>query len=170
MEESWESRKILSSFNSTYIALIPNTDNPQSFDDFQPISLCNCIYKVVAKFIARRVKKLLSKSISGEQFGFLEGRQIHEAIGVAQEVLHGIKTKNLKGFVLKIDMFKAYDRVSCLCRGVLLTQLAFALPFINLIMSCITTVSFEFLINGPASPFFHNKQGLRQGCPLSALI
>ena len=34
VEESRESRKILSSFNSTFIALIPKTDNPQSFDDF----------------------------------------------------------------------------------------------------------------------------------------
>jgi hypothetical protein len=48
-----------------------------------PISLCNCIYKIIAKIISKRIKGILSKSISQEQFGFLEGRQIHEAIGVA---------------------------------------------------------------------------------------
>jgi hypothetical protein len=45
-----------------------------------------------------------------EQFGFLEGRQIHEAIGVAQEALHNIKTRKLKSAILKIDISKAYDR------------------------------------------------------------
>jgi len=37
----------------------------------------------VKKIIARQLKPFLSDSISKEQFGFLEGRQIHEAIGVA---------------------------------------------------------------------------------------
>jgi hypothetical protein len=83
--------------NATFISLIPKKDAPQTFEDFRPISLCNNIYKVVTKIISRRLKSLLSKSISQEQFGFLEGRQIHEAIGVAQETLHSMKTKKTKG-------------------------------------------------------------------------
>lgn len=31
-------------FNSTFLALTPKVDNPQSFDDFRPISLRNSIY------------------------------------------------------------------------------------------------------------------------------
>jgi hypothetical protein len=61
-------------------------------EDFRPISLCNSIYKVVSKIISRRIKSILSKLVSQEQFDFLEGRKIHEAIGVAQEALHNIKT------------------------------------------------------------------------------
>jgi hypothetical protein len=87
-------------------------DDPQSFDDFRPISLCNCIYKIIAKIIARRLKPLLSEAISKEQFGFLEGRQIHEAIGVAQEGLHSLKTTREKGTILNIDLSKAYDWVN----------------------------------------------------------
>ena len=58
-------------------------DNPKSLHEFRPISLCNYIYKVISKVIAWRLKDLLSEHITGEQFGFLKGRQIHEAIGVA---------------------------------------------------------------------------------------
>lgn len=65
-------------FNSTLIALIPKFDLPKSFEDFRPISLCNCIYKFIGKAISIRIKKVLCGSISGEQFGFLPGRQIHE--------------------------------------------------------------------------------------------
>ena len=83
-----------------------------SLNDFRPISLCNCIYKVITKVIARRLKDLLSEHISGEQFGFLKGRQIHESIGVAQEGLHSMKTRKIKGAILKIDLSKAYDKVS----------------------------------------------------------
>ena len=68
------------SLNSTFITLIPKKD---TLDDFRPISLCNCIYKIISKVIAKRCKTVLSEKISLEQFGFLEGRLIHEAIGVA---------------------------------------------------------------------------------------
>ena len=64
-----------------FTSLIPKYDNLTSFQDFSPISLCNTIYKIVAKVISRWVKSLLSKYILGEQFGFL-GWQIHETIGV----------------------------------------------------------------------------------------
>ena len=40
------------SLNSTFIALIPKKDKPSSFADFRPISLCNLLYKLIAKVIA----------------------------------------------------------------------------------------------------------------------
>jgi len=81
-----------------------------------------------------------------------------------------MKTKNLRGAVLKIDLSKAYDKVSWLYIRMLLTHLGFGIDFIRWIMSCISTVSFSVLINGAASPFFHDERGLRQGCPLSPLL
>jgi len=71
---------------------------------------------------------------------------------------------------LKIDLFKAYDRVSWLYIRMLLTHLGFELPFINWIMSCISTVSFAVLINGETSTFFSAERGLHQGCLLSPLL
>jgi len=170
IEDSRVTGRLPASFNSTFIALIPKSDNAETLNEFRPISLCNCIYKIISKVIARRLKKNLSNNISAEQFGFLEGRQIHEAIGVAQEGLHSLKTKKLKGAVLKIDLSKAYDKVSWLFLRLLLTHLGFGIDFIRWVMSCITTVSFSVLINGAASPFFHAERGLRQGCPLSPLL
>ena len=76
-----------------------------------------------------------------------------------------MKTKNLKGAILKIDLAKAYDKVSWMYIRLLLTHLWFDIAFIRWVMSYITTMSFSILINGAASPFFHADRGLRQGCP-----
>eukprot|EP00253_Pinus_taeda_P021761 PITA_21761 len=170
VEESRVKGEIYRPFNSTFIALIPKKEEPETFEDFRPISLCNCIYKIIAKVIAIRLVPILSKNISMEQFGFLEGRQIHEAIRVAQEVLHSIKQKKKKWSILKIDLSKAYDRINWLYLRLLLTHLGFNYSFISWIMGCIANVSFVVLTNGATSPFFKSQRGLRQGCPLSPLL
>jgi hypothetical protein len=84
--------------------------------------------------------------------------------------MHSIKTRKLKGAILKLDLSKVYDRVSWLYSRLLITHLGFEVSFIRWVLSCITTVSFSVLINGSASHFFHLERGLRQGCPLSPLL
>jgi hypothetical protein len=69
------------------------------------------VYEIITKIIAARIKSTLFVGISKKQFGFLEGRQITDAIGIVQEVLHSIKVKNYKYLFLKMDLINAYDRV-----------------------------------------------------------
>lgn len=66
----------------------------------------------------------LSRYISFEQLAFLDGRQIHEVVGVAQEVTHNMKIQKLKGVVIKIDLSsKAYDKFNWIYIKFLLTHL-----------------------------------------------
>jgi hypothetical protein len=74
VEESRVNGHIHDPLNSTFISLIPKSDNPSSFDDFRPIYLCNCLYKIISKVISRRLKIILSRNISSEQFGFFGGK------------------------------------------------------------------------------------------------
>ena len=103
----------------------------------------------------------MGRYISYEQFGFLPGRQIHEAMGAMQEGIHAIHSKGLKSVVLKIDLSKAYDRVSWIYMRVILTKMGFCVPFITWVMSSLTSVSFSVLINGVDSSFFWSGRGLR---------
>jgi len=60
VEESLYEGHMHALFNSTFIVLIPKSDDPSSLDDFRPISLCNCIYKVISKIIEWWIKVILS--------------------------------------------------------------------------------------------------------------
>jgi hypothetical protein len=170
VEDSRTRGKIQSSLNSTFLALIPKENNPRTFMDFRPIALCNLCYKLISKVIANRIKPILSRALSSEQLGFLKGRQILDAIGMAQECLHSIKAKKQKTLILKLDLKKAYDCVSWDFLRLILVQTGFNILSINWIMSCVVSSSFVVLINGETSPFFHSERGLRQGCPLSPLL
>lgn len=163
VKESREVGHIHAPLNSTFNALISKSDNPTSFQEFRLISLCNCLYKIVSKIIARHIKIVLSRRISYEQFGFLEGRQIHEAIGVAQEALHSMKTRNLKSVVIKIDLSKAYNHVNWLYIKMFLAHLGFHYNYIRWIMSCIYLVSFAILITAQPQIYFSQKGGLVNG-------
>eukprot|EP00253_Pinus_taeda_P015141 PITA_15141 len=66
VEDCRRSGKISPAIKSTFIALIPKSDFPSSFNDFRPISLCNCLYKIIAKIIANHLKPILSRHISLE--------------------------------------------------------------------------------------------------------
>ena len=79
---------IPSNLNLTFIALIPKNDDPSSFGEYRPIALYNLMYKISSKIIANRLKQALSVHISPEQYSFLKGRSIHDAIAIAQEILH----------------------------------------------------------------------------------
>lgn len=43
VEEASTEGKVLGYFNSTFLALIPNVDNLESFDDLRAIAMCVCV-------------------------------------------------------------------------------------------------------------------------------
>jgi len=53
--------------SDTLIALIPKVDQPQTFKDFRPISLCNIIYKLITKVLVMRLHPILNNIIGPYQ-------------------------------------------------------------------------------------------------------
>lgn len=68
---------------------------------------------------------------------------------------------------IKLDMSKAYERVEWSFLKQMLSRLGFNAKWIELLMECITIVSYTVSINSDHSETFQLTQGLRQGDPLS---
>jgi hypothetical protein len=137
--------------NATNLVLIPKVNSPSNPSEYRPISLCNVIYKLISKVLANRLKAILPKIVSPEQSAFVSGRLISDNILVAFETLHTMASRlsGKEGYMaLKLDMSKAYNRVEWDFLEAVLLKLGFERRWINLLMTCVRTVTYSILING----------------------
>ena len=158
--------------NETHIVLIPKKLVCHVPSDFRPISLCNVVYKIIAKSLANRLKPHLPDYIHPSQQAFIEGRRISNNIIVAQEISHSFSLSSWNGidFMLKIDLAKAFDRIEWHFIASALERKGLDDHFINLIYSCISSPTFSVIINGQSFAHFKSSRGIRQGCPLSPAL
>eukprot|EP00253_Pinus_taeda_P019866 PITA_19866 len=162
--------KMGSSIKSTHLALIPKYPNPQSFDRFRPISLCNVSYKIISKILANRLKSILPAIISENQGGFVPRRQIIDNVIIIQEAIHSSISRNEKGMIIKLDMANAFDRVNQASLKAVMRKFGISELFISRVIECISDIWTAPLINGRPCSAFKSTRGLRQGCPLSPFL
>lgn len=74
VQEAFDSKQVLGRVNHTFLSLIPKVSDAYSIESFHPISLCNCIYKIISKVAANRLKKVIPSLIFDEQKAFVKGR------------------------------------------------------------------------------------------------
>lgn len=165
----WNNHERIFDINGTLLVLITKLDNSEFISQFRPIAVCNVSYKCLTKIIVNRLKPLLNSIISLVQVSFVPGRNIQDNIIVAQEMVHSMKrmrgNKSFKS--IKIDLEKAYDRLSWSFIQECLEALNLPNPFVTIIVACINSTSFRVLWNGDKWEEFFPIRGIRQGDPLS---
>ncbi|XP_026396052.1 uncharacterized protein LOC113290682 [Papaver somniferum] len=121
--------------------------------------------------MATRLGTVLNKLISKEQVAFMKGRNIHENIALASELINEINPERKHGNVgLKLDIAQAFDTVSWDFIAEVFRQYGFSDSWCMWVLNILSSARISVMINGCPEGYFSITRGLRQGDPLSPLI
>ena len=102
----------MASLNATFTGPIPKKANAENISDFRPITLVGCIFKLLSKVLARRLRSIIGNLVSENQNAFVGGRQIIDAVLIANELVDSRVKSGKPGVVCKLDIEKAYDHLN----------------------------------------------------------
>lgn len=163
----------MADINETILILIPKVEEPKDVTHFLPINLCRVLYKIIAKVWANRLKLCLHRCITQNQSAYVLGRMIHDNALIMHELMHYLlssKNGSNKGFVAKLNMSKAYDRVEWNFLEWVLIRMGFEGRWVHKILDCVRIVKYMVKCNSCLSEIVVSSRGLRQGDPLSLYL
>ena len=73
-KEFFDKKSFAKSLNTTFLVLIPKKGGAKDLGNFRSISLLRGLYKLLAKVLANRLKKVLDNVVSADQNAFVRGR------------------------------------------------------------------------------------------------
>ncbi|KAJ1167571.1 hypothetical protein NDU88_007960 [Pleurodeles waltl] len=80
--------------------------------NWRPISFLNVDYKLLAKAIANRLKKVIKKIVHPDQTCGILGRQIADSLALVRDTIEYVKSRKVPMALVSLDQEKAFDRVS----------------------------------------------------------
>ena len=85
-------------------------------------------------------------------------------------MIHSLKQTKLLGMLIKVDLVKAYDKVSWRFLKEVLQAFGFQHDWVRWIGNLVSLAFFSILVNGAPSSTFQASRGLRQRDPLSLFL
>ena len=94
------------------MSLATKSKDPINFGDFRPISLTGSLYKIIAKLLAIRLKRVIGNIIDEVQSAYMEGRNILEGPLIVNDLCSWAKANGKKMLLFQADFNKAFDSIS----------------------------------------------------------
>ena len=152
------------------ITLLPKKGDTSLIENWRPVSVLCADYKLLSKVIVNRIKPALQSVINVNQTGALAGRTLTENLQYARNVIQNREDTNGAGAIIGLDFQKAFDRVDREHIYRILKKFNFPSNIIEYIKVLYEDSSSIFKVNNQLTHSIHLTRGIKQGCPLAALL
>ena len=142
------------------VSLIPKVQGANSIKDYRPIAVANFKFKIISKILADRLVLVAAKIISPNQYGFVQGRQIQDCIGIVSEAINML-SKTVRGgnVAYKVDIHKVFDTLSWKFLLLVLKRFGFHPSFVGWISTILCSAMLSIRISGSLVGFFPAVEG-----------
>ena len=130
----------------------------------------NVDVKIASKALAIRLAKVLQEIIQVDQYAYVKGRTIFDAVRTIDDIMEYTKIKQIPGLMVAFDFEKAFDSLSWTFLFKPLNSFNFGKSFISWVSAPYSNISSCILNNGFSTQMFDVCRGVRQGDPLSAYL
>jgi len=169
-KNSFETGELNTSFRLGQIKLIPKKGCPNKIEDWRPITLLCCGYKLISGVVAARLESTLEKIIGRAQKGFMGKKFMSTCtLNIVDRISGAWQYREPLG-VLCIDFIKAFDSVEHQFIFNVLKFFNFGPNFINMINTLLSNRESVVIVgDGYTSPF-SIKRGTPQGDRISPYL
>lgn len=139
--------------------------------DHRPISLLNTDYKLFTKILSKRIALVLDRLLGPGQCATVDGRSCTDNLkDIRRLVTRSVESKRFKGFLLSVDLERAFDNVDHAFLWKVLEKFSFPAGFIQCLKSLYNKATSKILLHGFLTPEVKIQSSVRQGCPLSMIL
>ena len=170
LKEIFEQGELTNSQKLSIISLLFKKDERNLLKNYRPISLTNTDYKIIAFIFAKRLQTILSKVINKNQTAYVKGRYIGENARLILDIFDYCNTNNKAGILLFLDFEKAFDSVEWNFLFKVLIKFNVGDNFMKWMKILYKNPKFKIKNNGWLSKQCSMSRGIRQGCPISAML
>ena len=156
--------------SKSVLTLIFKKGDSEKLQNYRPISLTGCDYRILASVLAQRMHKVLDKLIHQDQTGYIKSRFIGTNIRRLLDILECKEILDKDVAIILLDFKKAFDSVEWYFIHATLRKLNFGENFVRWVKILYNNPSFSIKNNGWISKEIKMTRGIRQGCPVSALL
>ncbi len=107
-----EQELLMESLRRGVFRLLPKVAGVPRADQLRLITLLSVDYKLLTKMLVARLVGVLPTIITSSQLCCVKGRSIFDGAVAALSAADYLASKQLPGFLVSLDLFHAYDRVS----------------------------------------------------------
>ena len=171
IETAYLVKQLSTSQKQAVIKLIEKKGRDKRYiQNWRPISLLNVDVKLISKALAEHLKNVLPEITSPNQNAYVKNRCISEGGRLISDLLEMSEVLNEEGFLVTIDIEKAFDSVNLHFLIAILEKIGFGTEFIEWIKVLLNNQESCVINGGKTLKYFKLERGTRQGDPISAYL